>query len=189
MVTPAVLRWGKATNWKIIESIPFPHSPAWIFSQVSDLIGFAPHGDEHKTQWLGLEGDPVFEKLFLEILRRSPGKLPHLATGYFNSGLAGHIAFSPKFYRAVGVDPAIGKAAEAGSPRPPISEPLRETACRERSAGVLHACRGTGRTIPETNRHENAVPRRRTISESRCGFARGKKHGLRSGFRSARCGK
>jgi len=127
---------GEGAKLKILESIPFPHSPAWIFSQVTDLIGFAPHGDEHKTQWLALEGDSAFETLFLEILRRSPGKLPHLATSYFNTGLAGHIAFSPKFYRAVGVDPAIGKAAETGSPRPQIPEALR----KQLAASVQQAC-------------------------------------------------
>src|SRR3984957_836587 len=103
---------------------------------MTDLIGFTPHADEHKTQWLGLEGDPAFEALFLEMLRRAPGKLPRLATGYFNAGLAGHIAFSPKFYRAVGVDPAIGKAAENGSPRPQIPEALR----KQLAASVQQAC-------------------------------------------------
>jgi carbamoyltransferase len=127
---------GEGTQLNILESIPFPNSPAWVFSQVTDLIGFAPHADEHKTQWLGLEGDPVFEKLFLELLRRSAGKLPRLAAAWFNAGFAGHIAFSPKFYRAVGVDPAIGKAAETGSPRPQISEPLR----RQLAASVQQAC-------------------------------------------------
>ena len=66
---------GEGTQVKILNSIPFPNSPAWIFSQVTDLIGFAPRGGEHKTQWLGLEGDPVFENLFLEILRPSPRKV------------------------------------------------------------------------------------------------------------------
>jgi carbamoyltransferase len=127
---------GEGNRLRILESIPFPHSPAWIFSQITDLIGFTPHADEHKTQWLGLEGDPVFESLFLEMLRRAPGKLPHLAARYFNAGLAGHIAFSPKFYRAVGVDPAIGKAVETGSPRPPIAEELR----KQLAASVQQAC-------------------------------------------------
>ena len=43
---------GEGTQLQILRSISFPHSPAWIFSQVTDLIGFTPHGDEHKTQWL-----------------------------------------------------------------------------------------------------------------------------------------
>jgi carbamoyltransferase len=127
---------GENTKLRVLESIPFPHSPAWIFSQVTDLIGFTPHTDEHKTQWLSLEGEPVFESLFVEMLRRAPGKLPHLASGYFNAGLAGHIAFSPRFYRAVGIDPAIGKAAETGSPRPPIPEELRI----QLAASVQRAC-------------------------------------------------
>jgi carbamoyltransferase len=117
---------GEGTKLRILHSIPFPHSPAWIFSQVTDLIGFTPHADEHKTQWLALEGEPVFEALFLEMLRSSQGKLPHLATSYFNRGLSGRIAFSSKFYRAVGMDPAIGKAAENGLPRPPVPDLLRK---------------------------------------------------------------
>ena len=144
---------GEGTRLQILESIPFPHSPAWIFSQVTDLIGFAPHGDEHKTQWLGLEGDAVFESLFLEILRRSPGKLPHLATSYFNAGLAGHIAFSPKFYRAVDVSPAIGKAAETGSPRPQIPEALR----KQLAASVQQACCTVAAELAERYRKQTGV--------------------------------
>ena len=179
---------GEGTQLRILESIPFPNSPAWIFSQVTDLIGFTPHADEHKTQWLGLEGDPVFESLFLEILRRSPGKLPRLATAYFNAGLAGHIAFSPKFYRAVGVDPAIGKAAETGSPRPPIPEPLR----KQLAASVQQACGMVAAELAERYRKQtgakSSVSCGRIVSESGRGFARGKKHRLRSRFRSARRG-
>ena len=127
---------GEDNRLRVLETIPFPHSAAWIFSQITDLIGFTPHADEHKTQWLGLEGEPVFDALFLGMLRRAPGKLPHLAAGYFNSGLAGHIAFAPKFYRAVGVDPTVGKAAETGSPRPPIAGELR----KQLAASVQQAC-------------------------------------------------
>jgi carbamoyltransferase len=50
--------------------------------------------------------------------------------------VAGRIAFSPKFYRTVGVDPAIGKAAEDGATRPPIPEPLR----KQLAASVQQAC-------------------------------------------------
>jgi carbamoyltransferase len=144
---------GEGSRLRILESIPFPNSPAWIFSQVTNLIGFAPHADEHKTQWLGLEGDPVFEGLFLEILRPSPGKLPHLATGYFNAGLAGHIAFSPKFYRAVGVDRAIGKAAESGSPRPQIPEALR----KQLAASVQQTCCTVAAELAERYRKQTGA--------------------------------
>ncbi len=144
---------GEGNRLRALESIPFPHSPAWIFSQITDLIGFRPHADEHKTQWLGLEGEPVFEFLFLDILRRAPGKLPRLATRYFNAGLAGHIAFSPKFYRAVGVDPAIGKAAETGSPRPPIAEMLR----KQLAASVQQACCTVAAELAERYRKQTGA--------------------------------
>jgi carbamoyltransferase len=144
---------GEGNRLRVLESIPFPHSPAWIFSQITDLIGFTPHADEHKTQWLGLEGDPAFESLFLEMLRRAPGKLPRLATRYFNAGLAGHIAFSPKFYRAVGVDPAIGKAAETGSPRPAIAEELR----KQLAASVQQACGTIAAELAERYRKQTGA--------------------------------
>jgi len=127
---------GEGTRLRLLQSFPFPHSPAWVFSQITHLIGFVPHGEEHKTQWLGLEGEPVFRDLFLSIFRRAPGELPRLSASYFNRGLAGHIAFSPKFYRAVGVDPAAGKAAESGAPRPFLADPLR----RQLAASVQQAC-------------------------------------------------
>jgi len=144
---------GEDTRLRILQSISFPHSPAWIFSQVTDLIGFEPHADEHKTQWLGVEGEPVFEDLFLGLLRSAAGKLPHLATSYFNRGLAGRIAFSSKFYRTIGVDPAVGKAAENGSPRPQIPEPIR----KQLAASVQQACAKVAAEIAERYRKETGA--------------------------------
>ena len=144
---------GEDTRLRILQSISFPHSPAWIFSQVTDLIGFEPHADEHKTQWLGLEGEPVFEDLFLGLLRGASGKLPHLATSYFNRGLAGRIAFSSKFYRAVGVDPAVRKAAENGLPRPQIPQPIR----KQLAASVQQACGKVAAEIAEQYRKQTGA--------------------------------
>ena len=144
---------GEDTRLRVLRHIPFPHSPAWIFSQITDLIGFEPHADEHKTQWLGLEGDPVFENFFLELLRNSAGKLPHLSAKYFNRGLAGRMAFSGRFYRAVGVDPAVGKAAENGSTRPPIPDSLRT----QLAASVQQACAKVAAEIAEQYRQQTGA--------------------------------
>ena len=179
---------GEGTQLKILESIPFPNSPAWVFSQITDLIGFAPHGGEHKTQWLGLEGDPVFEKLFLDLLRRSAGKSPRLAAGWFNAGFAGHIAFSPKFYRAVGVDPAVGKSRRNRFATPADCRTFAQAACRKRPAGVRRRGRRACGAVQEENGRETIVPRGRVVPEPCRGFACGKKHRLRSRFRPARRG-
>ena len=52
-------------------SIAMPHSLPWAYSQVTKLLGFRAHADEHKTQWLSLVGEPVFADLFLAMLRGS----------------------------------------------------------------------------------------------------------------------
>jgi len=144
---------GEGTQLRILQSIPFPHSPAWIFSQVTDLIGFTPHADEHKTQWLALEGEPTLEDIFLEMMGSPGSNSPRLATSYFNRGLAGRIAFSPKFYKAVGVDPAIAKAAESGSPRPQIPKALR----KQLAASVQQACAKVATEVAERYRKQTGA--------------------------------
>ncbi len=144
---------GEGTRLRILHSIPFPHSPAWVFSQITDLIGFTPHSDEHKTQWLGLEAEPALQNLFLELLRPAPGKLPRLASGYFNSGLAGRIAFSAKFYRAVGVDPGAGKAVDGDSFRPRIPDLLR----KQLAASIQQACAEVAAELAERYRKQTGA--------------------------------
>jgi carbamoyltransferase len=63
------------------------------------------------------------------------------------------MAFSPKFYRAVGVDPAVGKAAESGSPRPPIAEPLR----KQLAASVQQACAKIAAEVAERYRKQTGA--------------------------------
>jgi carbamoyltransferase len=98
-----LLALGEGAKIRPLRRIPFPNSVAWVYSQVTELLGFAPRKDEHKTQWLSLEGEPTFKDLFLKILRRPGSPLPHLNFGYFNRGLVGRLAFSDRFYRELGL--------------------------------------------------------------------------------------
>lgn len=95
---------GEGNRIRVLRKIAFPDSPAWVYSQVTRLFGFRAHGDEHKTQWLSLEGEPTFEKVFLEMLRRPSDLMPRLDTSYFNRGLTGNVAFSRKFFRSLGLE-------------------------------------------------------------------------------------
>ena len=140
--------FGEGARLRLLRSIPFPHSLGWLFSQVTELIGFVPHRDEHKTQWLGLEGEAVFEKLFLEMLRRASGEAPRLQSRYFTPGLAGSVAFSPEFYRAIGVEPVSRRAAPNNLPRAPLAEPLR----RQLAASVQQACSTLAAELAESYR-------------------------------------
>jgi carbamoyltransferase len=104
---------GEGTRIRVRQSIPFPHSPAWVYSQVTELVGYQPHHEEHKTQWLSLAGDPVFADLFVEMFHRELS-VPRLNARYFNRGVAGHLAFSDHFYRWIGIAPS--PEARAGDP-------------------------------------------------------------------------
>lgn len=129
---------GEGTGIRVLHTIPFPHSLAWIYSQVTDLLGLVPHHDEHKTQWLSLEGEPVFKNVFLEMLRNPRNHLPRLNYSYFNRGLAGRLTFSSKFYRDLGL--AEGQEL-TGDQRRALAASLQH-ACAEIVASLVEFLRG-----------------------------------------------
>lgn len=130
---------GEGAHVRLLRTIPFPHSLGWVYSQVTDLLGHGREHGEHKTQWLSLVGEPEFAALFVQMLRCGQGPLPHIDRSYFNSGLAGRIAFSKKFYRAVGLDPR--KPLEiADAQRPQLAASVQE-ACTAVAAGLAEAFR------------------------------------------------
>jgi carbamoyltransferase len=90
---------GEGKEIREIQSISIPHSLAWVYSQVTNIFGFRPHADEHKTQWLSLQGEPVFANLFLDLMGSHSSGPPHLNSKYFRTGFAGVVAFSDEFYR------------------------------------------------------------------------------------------
>ena len=130
---------AEGTQLRVIDEVPFPHSLAWVYSQVTELLGFTPHKDEQKTQWLSLFGAPGFEDLFLEMTRRDSSPWPHLNRRYFTRGFTGRLAFSELFYQRIGVSESGGKIA---------SEVLRanlatstQSACGKIVTGLLESLR------------------------------------------------
>ena len=118
---------GEGSRLHPLRVMPFPHSLGWIYSQVTALLGFVSHAEEHKTQWLSLEGEPAYKQVFLDMFSRpGGGSLPRLNPAYFARGLKGSLAFSKKFYGAVGLDPAQ---------RETLSEELR----RSLASSLQHA--------------------------------------------------
>jgi carbamoyltransferase len=96
---------GEGTNLRVDETIPFPHSLAWVYSQVAELLGFRPHKDEHKLQWLSVSGTPEYESVFLDMLRQKAGAAPHLNRRYFTRGFSGRFAFSNELRKRLGLTP------------------------------------------------------------------------------------
>jgi hypothetical protein len=161
--TSGLLAVGEGSKIRTLRRIAFPHSPGWIYTQVTELLGFLPHKEEHKTQWLSLEGEPIFKDVFLEMMRRPGSPLPHLNRSYFNRGLTGRVAFSDKFYQRLGL-----------SGRLQLATGLR---------GTGH---GSYQALFEARRRAGSLPGRRPVPESAAGFQCRAEHRLEPRFRSAR---
>ena len=99
----AMLAVGTGSRIRPMRSMQYPHSLAWLYSQVTGLLGFTPHADEHKTQWLSLEGKPEYRDVFHDMLRKSADGLPRIDRSYLSHGTGGHFVLSSKFRRRIGM--------------------------------------------------------------------------------------
>ncbi len=115
---------GEGSQIRVVNKIRFPNSLAWIYSRVTSLLGFEPHQDEHKTQWLSIEGEPVFKSIFLEMFKNRRNHLPALNSDFTSS--PDHAAFSDRFYREI--------RCEAGT------KPLPDDTRRALASSLQQAC-------------------------------------------------
>ena len=99
----ASLAVGEGNRIRVIRTLPYPHSLAWLYSQITNLLGFVPRLGEHKTQWLSLNGEPAYLDVFRDMVRTRAGALPKLDSSYIDHDLGGHFTLSSKFYRRIGV--------------------------------------------------------------------------------------
>jgi len=140
--TSTMLALGEGSRIQVLRTVSFPHSLAWVYSQITDLIGFLPHLQEHKTQWLSMEGQPLFKDMFLKMLRSRAGSLPRLDYSFFNRGLAKRLALSEKFYRGTGLSSQPGQLAD--EERKALASSI-QTACTELVADLVEdLCRREG---------------------------------------------
>jgi carbamoyltransferase len=94
---------GEGNQIRVRGTIPVTHSLGWVYSRITDLLGFTPHREEHKTQWLSMEGEPAFKHEFLKMLRRPGSPFPHIDLGYFHRELTGAFQPSKLFYERMGI--------------------------------------------------------------------------------------
>ena len=87
------------------KAIPFNNSVGHIYSCITRVLGFVPLEDEHKTQWLSLEGEPKFQQLILRVLRQGPGVFPKVDYRYFHRHLNRVLEPSRLFWKELGLDP------------------------------------------------------------------------------------
>lgn len=106
-----IVALAEAGEIRVTHATPFPHSLAWLYSQITGLLGFLPHEHEQKTQWLSATVEPRYLDLFLRIIRRPGSPFPSLNSSYFKRGFAGRLAFSRRFYNELGISENCAKEA------------------------------------------------------------------------------
>ena len=116
---------GSGNQIRKLRSIRFPDSLAWVYSQVTELVGFRQRLEEHKTQWLSMTGKPIFCDLFLQILRRGKNVWPCLNPRFFRRGFAGNVAFSGEFYRHLGI-PGRGNGLHDNQTRANVASSIQQ---------------------------------------------------------------
>jgi len=84
-----LLAVGDGNKIRIQDAISYSNSIGWLYSRVTDMLGFVSSKEEQKTQWLGLEGEAKYKDTFLRVLRRPGDILPKLDLRYFRRNLTG----------------------------------------------------------------------------------------------------
>lgn len=123
---------GEGARIRLLKTISFPHSLAWAYSRITRLIGFIPQVEEHKTQWLSLQGQPAFKALFLEMFRSKNGAIPYLKPDFVAQGVTGQLSLSALFLKEVGIS---GEALNEED-RSVLASSIQE-ACTELVAGII----------------------------------------------------
>ncbi len=94
-------RWNAQGNHLQLEKEwQYPDSLAWLYSAVTELLGYHAGADEHKVQWLSTSGSDRFHDLFHEIAAPS-GRLD--AT-FFDGHPSASGGFSAKFFERLGLE-------------------------------------------------------------------------------------
>ena len=94
-------RWQAQGNQLQLErEWQYPDSLAWLYSAVTELLGFHAGADEHKVQWLSASGDDRFHGLFHEIAAPS-GRLD---ASFFDGHRSASGGFSAKFFERLGLE-------------------------------------------------------------------------------------
>jgi len=97
-------RWhARGTQMTVEQEQYYPDSLGDLYGRVTELLGFDADLDEHKVQWLSVQGDDRYEQLFLEVLNLSDAG-PRLDRSYFSTERLKHGGFGSRFYERIGLE-------------------------------------------------------------------------------------
>jgi carbamoyltransferase len=106
---------GEGLELRRLRALKFPDSLGWLYTQVTEFLGFRPFHDEQKTQWLSALGEPDLLKVFERLFVRQPNGVPALDRRFLGRPLGGAWRLSPAFFRQLqnGQQPPGGAHAAA----------------------------------------------------------------------------
>ncbi len=134
-----MLAIGEGSRLRKLRDIRYPHSLAWLYSQITEILGFVPHVDEHKTQWMSLGGEPQYGEVLHDMLRRSgPGSV-RLDPSYLDHGVGGRFVLSAKFWRKSGLP---RNSAELNEEQRRALAATVQQVCEEKAAEVIETLSG-----------------------------------------------
>jgi len=93
---------GAGRKIRLLKRVEFPNSLGWVYSLISDYLGFRTNGGENNTQWLSIGGEPEFLPAFQDLLKIDAAGAPAIDLSYFSSSLHEAAPFSEKFYDRFG---------------------------------------------------------------------------------------
>jgi carbamoyltransferase len=94
-------RWRACgTQISLEKEIYYPDSLGDLYGRVTELLGFKANADEHKVQWLSVNGDDRFRELFLEIL---PSGWSRIDRSFIDAERMTQGGFSGKFFQRLGL--------------------------------------------------------------------------------------
>jgi len=94
---------GEGNRMRIEKRASSANSIGRFYSSVTEAIGFSPSREEHKMQWLSLEGEPVFKDFFIRLLRGTSGVSPKVDYGYFDRGQNALFKPAARFWKEIGL--------------------------------------------------------------------------------------
>jgi carbamoyltransferase len=140
----ALFAVGEGSRIRVQPPMPYLDSIGWVYSRATELLGFIPSKEEHKTQWLGLHGEPVYKDKILRILRGQNIR-------YFRRNPTGSFVTSDLFFNRLGLPPTgSGFTAEqkrnlASSAQTAITELISDSLTSfQRKTGINNICLGGG---------------------------------------------
>jgi carbamoyltransferase len=90
-------RWNAQGNQLQLEKEwQYPDSLAWLYSAVTELLGYRAGADEHKVQWLSTSGSDLFHEIAAPSGR--------LDATFFDGHPSANGGFSAKFFERVGLE-------------------------------------------------------------------------------------